>query len=549
MQWIESEEIWNPNSVLKWSRTILTIVVAGIASLISGPGRADDDPFEDLRQRIEKLERENQRLQSQETFRVASNVPSAPGDAVSEGSDQTPTPAGAGSPGGQDLIQQRLSNLESMFGTMQHSLEMGVLSPTGSRSTDISPILKTGTPTYPSAKLTGFFQMDNLNFNQSGGNQHQFGTMDNNTGFRRARLAAVGDVSQNVSYMLEMDFAFPGRPTFMDVWLDVHNIMLLGNVRAGQWRQPFGMDNLTSIRELTFLERPLSFGLAPFRQTGLGFHDTNEDITLTWASSVYGSETDAWGNTFGNKGYGSSTRITGIPVFEDDGKRVMHFGFDYCLTVPGPNGVIYRNTPEMGGLFGSSSSQVVPGGNTGGGISGDTPFVYNTGALFFNQSNMFNVEYAGVLNHLHWQSELTYNVMNFGGTTACIPAAYAQAAYLLTGEVRPYNKVAGVLGRIKPLCPFGECGGMGAWEVAARYSYIDTNPVGKFGTVNAFSPAQTGPGGVIPFGGAVNDVTMGVNWYLNTYTKVQFNYIIANVNRGGVSSVVDVLAVRAQLDF
>ena len=526
-----------------WHRIAVAIMAIAIAAVAAKCGAADDsDPFEQLRLRIEKLERDNERLQSQDTFTSASFVPPAPDNGLG------PVPVGAEPPAESDLVNQRLSNLESSLSSLRQGLELGTLAPDRLRSTDIAPILKKDSaPTYPNTKLTGFFQMDAATFTQSGGNQTQYGTIQNDMGFRRARLAAVGDVAANVSYMLEMDFAFPGRPSFMDVWLDVHSLPLFGNVRVGQWRQPFGMDNLTSVRELTFLERPLMFGLTPFRETGIGFHDTNEEKSVTWAGSVFGSPTDAWGNVYGNKGFGTAFRLTALPYYECDGRYLAHVGFDHSFSIPGNAGVAYRNTPEYGSPFGSSITQNVPGGGTGNGSSGDVPFFYNTGPLFFDNANLLNFELAGVWNSFHCQSELTCNLIDFGGTTVTVPAAYLQAAYLLTGEVRPYNKVAGVLGRIKPLCPFGEAGGIGAWELAARYSYIDTNPIVPF---QPLAPAAAQPGGpVIPWGGALNDVTFGVNWYLNTYTKFQFNYIVANSNRGGISTSADVLAVRAQLDF
>ncbi|MBS0203599.1 MAG: porin [Planctomycetes bacterium] len=473
----------------------------------------------------------------------------AAADLADPESDDTelPAPIGAEPPPADDLIQQRLSNLETRMGNLQQSLELGTLAPGRLRSTDIGPIIKAGTPTYPNTKITGFFQMDAGYFNQSGGNQAQYGTIQNDLGFRRARLAAVGDVSQNVSYMLEMDFATPGRPSFMDVWLDVHDVPLFGNVRVGQWRQPFGMDELTSVRELTFLERPLMFGMAPFRETGIGFHDMNEDKSVTWAGSVFGFPTDAWGNHYGNKGMGTAFRLTALPWYEEDGRRVLHAGFGHSFTMPGNAGAAYRNTPEYGGVAGTYTSQSVPGGAVGGGTGGDFPFFYNTGPLFYDNANLLNAELAGVYNSLHWQSEARFSVMDFGGTTVTVPAFYCQAGYLLTGEVRPYNKVAAVLGRIKPLRPWGECGGIGAWELAARYSYIDSNSTVPFAPL-VTAPAQPG-GPNIAWGGAVNDVTFGVNWYLNQYTKFQFNYIIANSNRGGVSTVCDIVALRAQIDF
>jgi phosphate-selective porin OprO/OprP len=114
---------------------------------------------------------------------------------------------------------------------------------------------------------------------------------------------------------------------------------------------------------------------------------------------------------------------------------------------------------------------------------------------------------------------------------------YAQAGYFLTGEHRPYNRKQGALDRIQVRRPFGrahaeDCDwGWGGWEVAARYSFIDLNSNGVTG-------------------GRLNDMTLGLNWYLNNYSKVQFNYIRAFLdNPVHGASTADIFGLRAQVDF
>ena len=60
--------------------------------------------------------------------------------------------------------------------------------------------------------------------------------------------------------------------------------------------------------------------------------------------------------------------------------------------------------------------------------------------------------------------------------------------------------------RLRPRHKVGEEGGLGAWEVGARYSHLDLTDR----NVN---------------GGVLNDVTWAVNWYLNDYSRVMFNAI------------------------
>ncbi|MCA9040995.1 MAG: hypothetical protein KDA65_11655, partial [Planctomycetaceae bacterium] len=173
-------------------------------------------------------------------------------------------------------------------------------------------------PKYPIVKLTGFFQADAGWIHQTDANKAIVGDIQDGADFRRARLAAVGDVWENVGYSLEMDFAFGGRPSFMDVWFEVKDEEA-GNFRFGQFRHPFGMDGLTSVKELTFLERGLPFSFLPFRQIGMMYYGHNEDEDMTWAISGFRFPTDPFGGNIGDSGgYGGAMRVTGLVVDNGD---------------------------------------------------------------------------------------------------------------------------------------------------------------------------------------------------------------------------------------
>ena len=100
---------------------------------------------------------------------------------------------------------------------------------------------------------------------------------------------------------------------------------------------------------------------------------------------------------------------------------------------------------------------------------------------------------------------------------------YLQLAYTLTGENRSYDKR---LGRLDSYY-FGRKGNfsnawfvrdedgrlnwsMGAWELAARYSFVDLN---------------NGVGVNRVQGGMLDGVALGLNWYLNDNFKFQFDYV------------------------
>jgi phosphate-selective porin len=79
---------------------------------------------------------------------------------------------------------------------------------------------------------------------------------------------------------------------------------------------------------------------------------------------------------------------------------------------------------------------------------------------------------------------------------------YLQASYFITGESRGYKKAQGCFDTLKPKeNAFGLENGLGAWEVAARMSSLD----------HVDDSVD---------GGELDDVSVGVNWYLNPNTRV-----------------------------
>lgn len=378
---------------------------------------------------------------------------------------------------------------------------------------------------YPNVKLTGFFQADAGWFHQDAKNLIAVGDIQDGADFRRARLAAVGDVAENVGYMIEFDFAFPGRPSFMDVWLEVRDLPVASNIKVGQFRQPFGLDGLTSVKELTFIERGLPFAFLPFRQIGVMSSGANEAQGVTWAVTGFRFPTDFFGGQIGdNGGYGMATRLTGI-VAEGENDSILHLGGAYSFIDPANDAVRYLTPPEffIAETGGAAFVQA--------GLPTFVPPFVDTGVIPTNTTNLFELDLATTSGSFHAQSELVYAVVNrIDAQTVAFSGFSAQAGYILTGEHRPYNRKSGVLGRVIPHNNFG-VDGCGAWEIATRWSMLDLNDADIRG-------------------GVLNTSTLGLNWYLNQFTKFQFNYIHAFLDSPlNGNSDADIFAVRAQVDF
>jgi phosphate-selective porin OprO/OprP len=121
---------------------------------------------------------------------------------------------------------------------------------------------------------------------------------------------------------------------------------------------------------------------------------------------------------------------------------------------------------------------------------------------------------------------------------------YFQVGYFLTGENRTYDRRLGTVGGTyisSPYTPFwltrrddgGVTWGRGAWELAARWNYLDLNS------------------GDIA-GGKSNALELGVNWFLNTNFKMQFMYLWQDryhLAPGQVPGTIDGFAIRTQFFF
>ena len=407
-----------------------------------------------------------------------------------------------------------------------HEPESNTLQTIASRLIDSQPDSEPGREEYPTAELTGFFHLDAAFFDQNAANMLTLGDIDDGLGFRRARLAAEGQVSADMSYIVEFDIA-QSQARFVDVWMQMERTRI-GNVRIGRFRQPFGMSELTSVRELPFLERPVTFTQSPFRQTGIMLFDNLEEDRGTWAISGYRFLSDNFGNVFSDSGgYGFAGRLTRVAAqWSDNG--LAHVGVDYSYNEPGRGQIQLVSTNE---LFVGQNPNIGLGGLSVLPIDGVAPFV-NTGLLAAESFQLFNFESAIALGRMAMQSEVRWvGVEQPGAGTLNFPGAYAQIRYTLTGEQIPYIKKKGVFGRVVPFCDFARCKGWGAWEMLGRVSHIDLNEPGVAGR-------------------RLTNFTIGCNWYWNQYVKCQLNWIHSRLNDVVFGdSHANAVGWRFQLDF
>jgi phosphate-selective porin OprO and OprP len=338
---------------------------------------------------------------------------------------------------------------------------------------------------------------------------------DNRAGteFRRARIAVEGEIGTALPTLYKAEFEFAGGQTALkDVFLALAQIPALGTFQIGHFKEPVGLDQLTSARFTPFLERaPALEAFAPDRNVGAMFQNAVLDQRATWAVGGFTETEDTAIGTFDGD-WRITGRLTGLPWYANEGRQYVHVGVSGSR-IENPNGEArFRSRPE----------------------AHLAPRYVDTGAFDASHSWLSGLEAALVFGPFSAQAEYlrTWVDRPGGADTAEFDGFYGMVSYFITGEHRPYRRTNGTFDRVKPHHNFGlsESAGPGAWEVLLRYSQLDLNDAGISG-------------------GRLEDVTAGVNWYLNPNWKVMFNYVFAHLNRTTGDGDAHIFETRFHVDF
>ncbi|HWP65027.1 MAG TPA: porin [Candidatus Limnocylindria bacterium] len=354
------------------------------------------------------------------------------------------------------------------------------------------------------AHVGGRVQTDFAAFSESDGFKDAFGDVEDGAEIRRARLMVEGLAYERIEFRLEYDFA-TGDAEAKDVYVGLVDMPYVGGIRVGHVKEPFSFDELTSSRFLTFLERALPNALAPSRNLGVLLHNAVLDERLTWAAGAF-RNSDAFGEDQDDGGWAATGRLTGLPWY-DDGGALVHLGVAASYRDPQGNMQRFRARPE----------------------AHLAPDVVDTGDVLTDELTRLGGELAAVVGPAWLQSEYIAALAQGSGPDRNVSGYYVQAGFFLTGERRPYKKESAVFDRVRPRRSVlvGGNPGPGAWEVAARWSSLDLNS----------GPIR---------GGQANDLTAGVNWYLNPLTRVSANYVYSErLDVGSINAVM----MRVWFDF
>ena len=165
------------------------------------------------------------------------------------------------------------------------------------------------------------------------------------TEFRQARIMISGKIYDNIKYKSQLDFAGQDAD-FKDVFVELTKIPYFGNLRVGHYKEPFSLEQANSRKHFTFMERGLPNAFSPERNTGFMLHNTVFDKRALWAVGLFRDAGDS-GNSFGpESNYNVTARFSGLPWYEEKGRKLLHLGVSYSHQFRDGRLVRYRARPE-----------------------------------------------------------------------------------------------------------------------------------------------------------------------------------------------------------
>ncbi|MGV0005460.1 MAG: OprO/OprP family phosphate-selective porin [Candidatus Porifericomitaceae bacterium WSBS_2022_MAG_OTU9] len=332
--------------------------------------------------------------------------------------------------------------------------------------------------------------------------------LDSGSEIRRARLFVSGSMwGKAWQYKLQYDFAASGDPNdgiraaYLR-WNSDHFSATFGNVK-----HPFSLEAQTSSKYVTFIERSLANSLfSQFdRRIGLrgGYSNSGLGIDLGLFSTDVANEED---------GVSVAARVTYNMLHGSADGRVLHLGAGALFRdYDDDRSVRVRARPE---------SHVT-----------DTRLVDTGSIAGVSSANLYGIEAALVHDRLTVKGEYMRYGLDRKAATPDLDFSgyYMELSWFLTNDSLNYEK--GAFKAVKPSSVVGE-GGIGAWQVAARYSSIDLTDQGIAG-------------------GEQDNITLGVNAYLTPIIRVAADYIkVLDVKGGSLDDdTPSLLQFRVQLEF
>jgi phosphate-selective porin OprO/OprP len=399
--------------------------------------------------------------------------------------------------------------------------------------------------------LTGIVQFDSgayLNFHPASsvvGPQQ----LSNGVNARRARIGVAGTANGDWGYAFVYDAGNSSDQTAKGI--QTAQIIYTGLKGAafelGYSNTYFTLDQSTLAGDTLFLERASPSNIA----TNFNAGDSRANVGARffgdryWLGAYLTGPASGDSHTLTGERFGAFERVAVQALTGADYTLHLGVGVDELLQAPNSgngtaNTLTLNDQPEL---------RIDPTTLLNTGTIGSLAHPVTGGYVV-------DVETAATYRNLFWQGEFyRYQVNRAQLANADFVGGYGELSWTVTGETHRYNPQAASYFRIFPKHPFSLTdGGWGAWELAARISYVGLNSNFIPGTALSGAPAAVD-------GGRQTAYEFGVNWYPNDLVRFLLNFshvdyvkyngaAVAGAPLGvQVGAKFDTIALRAQVAY
>lgn len=319
-----------------------------------------------------------------------------------------------------------------------------------------------------------------------------FEKTEDNVEVRRARLTFTGSINEALAY--EFEFTFGETIKYADMYFAFLNVPVFEKLTVGHFREPFGMEELTSSNSIVFMERSLTSAFGPSRNTGIMLQKTFGNEKFRAFLGGFRVTDDLGTDILGTGKHSLSARLAYTPFYDTSTNKAFHLGASTRFFRPEDKEYTVKTQNETN-------------------ISPD----YISSTLLEDVSNvkLLGFEMGYTIKDLFLQGEYIHSFAvqktkdNVPGTEVYdYNSFYLMASYFLKGGQRRYNKNSNRFSDIS-VQKRKEKGKLGnAWEIAARISRINI----------ASSEKDIDH---------MTDATIGLNWYFNSNSRLMMNYVIS----------------------
>jgi phosphate-selective porin OprO and OprP len=416
-------------------------------------------------------------------------------------------------------------------------------------SEEVKVTMREGRPTIGttdgrlSLAIGGLMQFDMGGYFQNPNKNTQFPELNDGVNLRRGRLYFVGKFDDfTVNVIPDFGGSPDGSPTLYEANVNYTGIKPV-TATAGYFHPFVSLEDATFPGDLLFLERPSIISIersvaAGIQRASLGANAATEDYFASayLTGPVFGAQKDTLLN---DEQLAFIGRLAARPYHDEDWN--LHAGIS--------GQTVFHPNVNASGTPGVSRTTLT---------FGDFPELHidfnelvDTGSLSASGASVYGGELGA-----NWRNFLVQGeYYQIGVTQSKLPGVpaprldfnggYVEGSWVMTGEPHLYDAERAAWARPKVDHPLNLAdGGIGAWEIAARYSTVDPN--------SNIAPgiSQGVTGGV--YGGQQQIAALALSWYPNDWLRfmLQFQYVDVNkLNSAGTVQIgqrFETIAARAQ---